>query len=99
MRGVFVTGTDTGVGKSVLSAAIAAALRARGENVAACKPVLTGVDEAPGGGPPAQARGGGPPDDALPAAATGQDPRDVAPLRFGPPVSPHLAAEQAGVEL
>src|SRR4051812_22295509 len=90
MRGVFVTGTDTGVGKSVLSAAIAAALRARGEDVAACKPVLTGVDEAPGEWPP---------DDALLAAATGQRAEDVAPLRFGPPVSPHLAAEQAGIEL
>src|SRR3954449_5736209 len=90
MRGVFVTGTDTGVGKSVLSAAIAAALRARDENVTACKPVLTGVDEAPGEWAP---------EEVLLAAAAGQDPRDVAPLRFGPPVSPHLAAEQAGVEL
>jgi dethiobiotin synthetase len=74
----------------VLSAAIAAALRARGDDVAAAKPVLTGTDEAPGEWPP---------DDALLAAATGQVPEDVAPVRFGPPVSPHLAAEQAGAEL
>jgi dethiobiotin synthetase len=37
-----------------------------------------------------------PPDDELLAAATGQDTVDVAPYRFGPPVSPHLAAELAG---
>ena len=39
LRGVFVTGTDTGVGKSVVAAAICAALAARGERVAAFKPV------------------------------------------------------------
>ena len=48
MRGVFVTGTDTGAGKSVVAAAICAALVARGERVAAFKPAVTGTDEAPG---------------------------------------------------
>ena len=51
-RGVFVTGTDTGVGKSVLAAAICAALGARGERAAAFKPAVTGLDEAPGEWPP-----------------------------------------------
>jgi dethiobiotin synthetase len=86
-RGVFVTGTDTGVGKTALAAAIAAALRARGERVAAAKPVLTGLDED------------GPFDHELLAATTGQPPEDVAPVRFGPAVSPHLAAELAGAAL
>ena len=45
MRGLFVTGTDTGVGKTVVAGAIAAALRARGERVAVYKPVVTGLDE------------------------------------------------------
>lgn len=45
MRGVFVTGTDTGVGKTYLTSAIAATLRARGERVGVAKPVLTGTDE------------------------------------------------------
>ncbi|MGZ4173590.1 MAG: dethiobiotin synthase [Solirubrobacteraceae bacterium] len=88
MRGCFVTGTDTGVGKTVVAGAIAAALAARGERVAAFKPVLTGTDET--------AHAVWPPDDELLAAATGQDPSSVAPHRFGPPVSPHLAAELAG---
>lgn len=90
MRGCFVTGTDTGVGKTVLAAAIVAALRARGVRVAAHKPVLTGLDE-PEPGRPA--------DHALLAAAAQMAPDEVAPLRFGPPVSPHLAAELAGIAI
>ena len=52
MRGLFVTGTDTGAGKSVVAAAICAALAARGERVAAFKPVVTGTDDPPGEWPP-----------------------------------------------
>jgi dethiobiotin synthetase len=88
MRGLFVTATDTGVGKTVVAAAILAALRARGERVAAFKPVLTGTDEP--------VDPDWPPDDALLAAAAGMRAEDVAPARFGPPVSPHLAAQLAG---
>jgi dethiobiotin synthetase len=90
VRGCFVTGTDTGVGKTVLAAAIVATLRARGVDVAAFKPVVTGLDE-PEPGRPA--------DHELLGAAAGAAPEAVAPLRFGPPVSPHLAAELAGVEI
>src|SRR4029079_6884180 len=43
--GVFVTGTDTGVGKTVVAASIATTLRSRGEPVRAFKPVVTGLDE------------------------------------------------------
>lgn len=89
MRGLFVTGTDTGVGKSVLAAAICAALRARGEAVAAFKPVVTGLDEPPIDWPR---------DDELLAGAAGdhQQREQVAPYRYGPPLSPHYAAELAG---
>ena len=45
MRGVFVTATDTGVGKTYLSCAIAARLRAEGLRVGTAKPVLTGLDD------------------------------------------------------
>jgi dethiobiotin synthetase len=91
MRGVFVAGTDTGVGKTVVAGAIVAALAARGERVAAYKPVVTGVDEP--------AEPGWPRDHELLAAAAGASAEAVAPHVFGPPVSPHLAAELAGVEL
>lgn len=42
MRGLFVTGTDTGVGKTVVTAALAACLRARGTDVAVMKPFASG---------------------------------------------------------
>jgi dethiobiotin synthetase len=89
MRGIFITGTGTEVGKSVVAAAVCAALAERGERVAAFKPVVTGLDAASGDWPP---------DHELLAAAAnaGQSPADVAPHRFGPPLSPHYAAELAG---
>jgi dethiobiotin synthetase len=86
VRGLFVAGTGTGVGKSILSAALLAALRAEGEQVRAHKPVVTGLDEPPDEWPP---------DHELLALAAGVSPDDVAPLRFGPAVSPHLAATLA----
>jgi len=90
-RGLFVTGTDTGVGKTVVAGAIIAALARRGERVAAFKPVVTGLDEP--------AAFGWPHDHALLAAAAGSAPEEVSPARFGPAVSPHLAAAQAGTTL
>ncbi len=89
MRGVFVTGTDTGVGKSVVAAAICAALAARGERVAAFKPAVSGLDDEPG-------EFGYDHELLSSVASAGQSPEDVAPWRFGPPVSPHHAAELAG---
>jgi dethiobiotin synthetase len=90
LDGLFVTGTDTGVGKTVLAAALVAALRADGVDAAAFKPVVTGLDE-PEPGRPA--------DHELLAAAAGRPATEVAPLRFGPAVSPHLAAELAGTTI
>ena len=92
MRGLFVTGTDTEAGKTVLAAAICAALSARDERVAAFKPAVTGLDEAAGDWPR---------DHELLAAcaSAGQRPDDVAPYRFGPAVSPHYAAELAGTTI
>ncbi len=46
MRGVFVTGTGTGVGKTVVAAAIARTLAAAGERVAVFKPAVTGLEES-----------------------------------------------------
>jgi dethiobiotin synthetase len=91
VQGCFVTGTDTGAGKTVLAAALAAGLAASGRSVAAHKPVLTGLEDA--------AAEGWPRDHELLASVTGRRPEEIAPLRFGPPVSPHLAAALAGVEL
>ncbi len=86
--GLFVTGTDTGVGKTVLAAAILAALRAAGRAVVASKPLITGL-----GDPAARPW---PHDHELLAAAAGARPEQVIVRGFGPAVSPHLAAELAG---
>jgi dethiobiotin synthetase len=91
MRGLFVTGTDTGVGKTVLSACLVAAMLASGRRVVPHKPVLTGLEDAPEGPWPA--------DDELLAGLAGLKRAEVSPLRFGPAVSPHFAAELAGEEI
>jgi dethiobiotin synthase len=44
MNGIFVTGTDTGIGKTIVSAALVCALREK-ENVCYWKPVQTGIEE------------------------------------------------------
>jgi dethiobiotin synthetase len=92
VRGVFITGTDTEVGKTVVAAAVCAALAERGLKVAAFKPVVTGTDEEPDDWPR---------DHELLArvATVRQAPSDVTPLSFGPAVSPHLAAEMAGASI
>ncbi len=91
MRGLFVTGTDTAAGKTVLSAAVVAALRSRGLAVRALKPVITGLDEPPDSSWPH--------DHEVLAAAAGCPAEEVTLARYGPPVSPHLAAALSGREL
>ena len=86
LRGVFVTGTGTEVGKTVVAAAIARAGAADGRRVAVLKPAVTGLDE------PGEAD-----HEFLRRAAVGEQSDDeIAPYRYGPPASPHLAAELAG---
>ena len=77
------------MGKSVVAAALCAALIERGDAVTAFKPVVTGLDEPVDEWPR---------DHELLAQAAGgrQSPEQVAPYRFGPPLSPHYAAELAG---
>jgi dethiobiotin synthetase len=90
MRGLFVTGTDTGVGKTILTAALTAAMLAEGERVRPHKPVVTGLEEAPGAWPY---------DHVLLAGVAGMTPEEVSPRRYAPPVSPHLAAHLAGEQV
>jgi dethiobiotin synthetase len=88
-QGVFVTGSGTEVGKTVVAAAIARTLAAEGLRVAVFKPAVTGLDE------------GVETDHALlrRAAGSSQSDEEIAPYRYGPPASPHLAAELAGEEI
>lgn len=84
--GVFVTGTGTEVGKSVVAAVLAAEAAAAGRSVAVFKPAVSGLEE------------GGEADHELlrRASGSGQSDDEIAPYRYGPPVSPHLAAELSG---
>lgn len=90
MRSVFVTGTDTGIGKTVASVALLHALRARGLRAVGMKPVASGCDVTPHG-----LRN----DDAL-ALQAASDPQpayaDVNPLAFADPTTPELAARLDG---
>jgi dethiobiotin synthetase len=88
-KGFFVTGTGTEVGKTVVAATLAHDLRRQGSTVAVFKPAVTGLDEP------------GEPDHALlrRAAGSAQSDEEIAPYRYGPPASPHLAAAQAGDEI
>jgi dethiobiotin synthetase len=89
VRGLFVTGTGTEVGKTVVAAVLARSLAAAGNSVAVFKPAVTGLDD------PGEA------DHELLRRAAGSDQSDgeIAPYRYGPPASPHLAAALAGEEI
>ena len=88
-RGVFVTGTGTEVGKTVIAATIARTLAGEGKRVAVFKPAVTGLDE---GGEADHER-------LRRASGSGQSDEEIAPYRYGPPASPHLAAALAGEEI
>jgi dethiobiotin synthetase len=103
MNGFFITGTDTGIGKTVLSALLLAELRRRAIHAAPMKPVQTGC----GGQRPearGQASGVRVPDldyslSMAGMTASDDDYKNMAPYRFEPACSPHLAAELAGTEI
>jgi dethiobiotin synthetase len=92
-RGFFIAGTDTAVGKTVVSVALTRALVARGLRVAVMKPVAAGaIDTADG---PRN-------DDALELLAASNVAAhydDVNPCLLATPASPHLAARHAGISI
>jgi dethiobiotin synthetase len=93
LRGVFVAGTDTGVGKTFVSAGLARAAVADGRRIAVMKPVAAGADPTPAG-----LRN----DDALAliAAAGSTAPYgDVNPYCLPTAASPHIAAALAGCRI
>jgi dethiobiotin synthetase len=88
LPGVFVTGTDTGVGKTVVSAALALCARAAGRSVAYLKPAQTGWDGKIAGDAPFVAAAAG-----EPAIAA------VVPYRLRAPLAPSVAGELERVRL
>ena len=92
-RGIFVTGTDTGVGKTVVACALVRGLVSLGLRVAVMKPVAAGAERTAKGLRNA---------DALALAAASNVPliyEEMNPYCFEPPVSPHIAANDAGIRV
>lgn len=88
---IFVTGTDTGVGKTVVASAIAAALRSRSLDVGVMKPLESGCARQGGRLVPADAL-------FLRRMAGSHDPLElVSPYRFEAPLAPALAASHEGI--
>ena len=93
-HGVFVTGTDTGVGKTLVACALILAVAETGRRVVGMKPVAAGAQ--------ANARGVLVNDDVvrIMAASNVAAPRtNVNPYCFAPATAPHLAARASGVEI
>ncbi len=91
LPGLFVVGTDTGVGKTCVASAIARCLAREGRRVGVLKPVATGVPRGAGRGEDA---------DLLIAAAGGSiAPERVVPLAFEAPLAPVVAARRLGRRL
>jgi dethiobiotin synthetase len=91
--GLFVTGTDTGIGKTVIACGLVRAFVARGERVAVMKPIASGAERTPEG-----LRN----EDALALLRAANVPlryAQVNPFCFEPAISPHIAAEDAKIEI
>src|SRR5258708_20891016 len=88
-QGFFVTGTDTGVGKTLVACALLQGLSAAGKSTVGMKPVAAGRECDAWEDVEALAR-----------MSTVRAPRAfVNPYAFDPPIAPHIAAELAGVEI
>jgi dethiobiotin synthetase len=87
-HGVFITGTDTGVGKTLVTAALAVCLKQRGVTVGVMKPIETGSrDEGAAGSDAAR---------LYAAAGMAETVEEISPYRFADPLAPAAAARRAG---
>ena len=92
-QGFFVTGTDSGVGKTLVSAALIHALRINGLRVCGMKPVASGCIET------GQGRINEDADILIEASNVSADYDLICPYRFLSPIAPHIAAKQEGVAI
>ena len=90
-RGIFITGTDTGVGKTLVACGLVRVLAGRGHRVVGLKPIASGAEASRSGLRNADAL-------ALAAESSVELPYELTnPYCFAPAVAPHLAAAEAGV--
>jgi len=92
-QGYFVTGTDTGVGKTLVSVALILALRNQGLRVSGMKPVASGCVKGDDGFRNKDA------DRLFEASNVNADYNIICPYRFLEPVAPHIAAKETGVDI
>lgn len=91
--GIFVTGTDTGVGKTLVSVSLVKALVRHGLRVSVMKPIASGSEHTPAGLRNADAL-------ALAGASNVPSPYGaINPYCFEPPISPHIAAKEARINV
>lgn len=90
MSGYFVTGTDTGVGKTFVSCALASVWRSEGRKVGVFKPAETGCEAGPNGLIAEDA------ERLISASGSNQEQSEVCPVRFASPAAPLVAAESEG---
>lgn len=87
--GFFVTGTDTGIGKTTVSCALLQAFAAQGNKVVGMKPIAAGSEN--GKWPDVE--------QLLAASNISVTRQQINPYAFDSPISPHIAAQQAGTEI
>jgi len=93
MKGVFITGTDTGVGKTLVATALIRQLQSTGQNVAGYKPVSAGCERVNG-----QFQN----DDAqalLKVSPSVPNYEQINPIALEPAIAPHIAASEAGLTI
>ena len=91
--GWFITGTDTGVGKTLVAQTLLTALARQDLRAVGMKPVASGCQPTPNGLRCADA------EQLIISSGVAADYADVNPYAFAPPVAPSLAAQAAGVEI
>jgi dethiobiotin synthetase len=99
MRGLFITGTDTGIGKTALTCAILRGLRSAGRDAVGFKPAAAGVERLPAGPDGAERDGWSDAEALLEASggtACGETIETLCPIRLRAPLAPHLAARAEG---
>ena len=93
MKGYFITGTDTGVGKSVVTACLTTLLKIRGEDVGVMKPIETGVDPECSSAANSDAKF------LLEVSGVQDSMEDICPYQLKTPASPYQAARIEGKEI
>jgi len=93
IKGMFITGTDTGIGKTVVSCAILAKLKQMGLMVQGMKPIASGCELTKDGLRNEDAEA------LIDNSSIIQDYDLVNPYAFEPPIAPHLIAAKLGVDI